>query len=113
MAKVLLLVWSTPASGESDAEFHDWYDNTHLPELRAALPSITEVHRYRSHPIGKRATAAAPKAGRFLNIYELDQEDAAAASEAFNAAMASGRVGISDVVDIGEHAPVLEWYDHL
>ena len=41
MAKGLLLAWSSPVSDERDAEFNSWYDDTHIPQVRTAIASIT------------------------------------------------------------------------
>ena len=32
MAKCKIIALTTPAEGK-EAEFHDWYQNTHLPEM--------------------------------------------------------------------------------
>ena len=56
MAKGLLLAWSSPASDESDAEFNSWYEDTHIPQVRAAIPSITAVYRYRTADLPARSS---------------------------------------------------------
>jgi hypothetical protein len=45
MAKGLFIAWISPSDDEGDAELNAWYDTTHMPEVRAAIPSITAAHR--------------------------------------------------------------------
>ena len=46
MSAGVMLVFSAPASDEVRADYDDWYDNTHIPEMRKAVPAITDVRRY-------------------------------------------------------------------
>ena len=56
MAKSMFMAWSSPVDDASDSEFNAWYEGTHVPQVRAAIPAITSVHRYR--------VADVPGAGR-------------------------------------------------
>jgi len=47
MAKSMFMAWASPVDDASDTEFNAWYDGTHVPQMRAAIPAITAVHRYR------------------------------------------------------------------
>ena len=47
MAKAMFLAWASPVNEASEAEFNDWYEGTHIPQVRSAIPAITAVHRYR------------------------------------------------------------------
>ena len=109
MAKTLLLVWSTPASPDVEAEFNRWYDETHVPELRAEIPSISVVNRYRQHP----APGGEPAPSRYLTVYEVDEADVDAASAALYGALGSGRTTATDTIDMAGHPPAIEWYSHL
>jgi hypothetical protein len=113
MAKSLLLAWATPASPEAEAEFHSWYDQTHIPELRAAIPSITAAHRYQLRPLGPMTAQPDAPAGRFLCVYELDEADVETAAAALGAALASGRISRTETMDTTAFPPALEWYQHL
>jgi hypothetical protein len=110
MAKTLLLAWSTPASEETDAEFNRWYTETHVPELRAAIPSITSVNRYRLTP---ELGAAVPAAGRYLAVYELDSDDAGEAAAQLIEATGGGKVSAPVGMDTAGNAPAIELYQHL
>lgn len=107
MAKTLLLVATTPASTEVESEYNRWYEETHIPELKAAIPSITVVNRYRLHP-APGSEAAAP---RYLAVYELDEDDAGAATAALFAALPGTTP--SDTIDLAGNPPTMEFYSHL
>ena len=60
MPKCKLVALTTPLPGK-EAEFHDWYQNTHLPEMtsipglsgRAALPARRQDDGRRSQPVSR------------------------------------------------------------
>lgn len=106
MAKGLFLAWISPADDDGDAELNSWYDNTHIPEVRAAIPSITAVHRYRSAdlPTGMQS------AHRYLAVYEMDSSDVAAAAGALGQAGAEGRLNMKAPIDFTTNPPVIQWY---
>jgi hypothetical protein len=106
MAKTLFLAWSSPTSDETEAEFNDWYVNTHIPQVRAAIPSITSVHRYRTADL---PGAQQPKQ-RYLAVYELDTEDIPTAAAAIGAAAQQGKIDFTDTIDLANVLPVLHWY---
>jgi hypothetical protein len=91
MAKGLLLAWSSPVSDEREAEFNSWYDDTHIPQVRTAIASITAVHRFRT-------------------AYAMDSADVAAAMAALGQAGAEGRLDPTDTMDVTDNPPVLQWY---
>ncbi|MCE4265749.1 DUF4286 family protein [Rhodococcus globerulus] len=105
MAKAILLASSSPSSVEVDAEFGRWYDEIHIPDVRAAIPAITSVGRYR---------VLDPAAGdqalpRYVAIYEIDDADAAAAAAALQGAVSEGRVSMTDTMNVTDHPPVVEF----
>ena len=61
----LLFVFGEPGSLLSDAEFHDWYDNEHVP-LRMAIPAFLSTSRW---------TATDDARPRFLATYDLASTD--------------------------------------
>jgi hypothetical protein len=110
MAKALLLAWASPVSEESDADFNGWYNTIHIPQVQAAIPSITAVNRYRLAAVDPAVPAAAT---RYLAIYELDDADVSAASEALGGAMAGGRLDLTAAMDVAGAPPVTQWYQHV
>ena len=107
MAKAMFLVWASPVDEASDGEFNAWYDGTHVPQVRAAIPGITAVHRYRVADLP--AVGAAP-AHRYLAVYELDTDDVASAMAALGAASADGRIEMTTTMDIMANPPAMQWF---
>jgi hypothetical protein len=107
MAKALFLAWSSPVDEASEAEFGSWYEGTHIPQVRAAIPAISAVHRYRAAEAP--ASPAAP-AHRYLAVYELDTDDVAGAMAALGAAAEGGRLEPTQTMDTTVDPPVLLWY---
>jgi hypothetical protein len=105
MAKALLLAWSSPASADAAAEFDDWYDTTHIPQIRDAVGSITQVSRFQ---------LVDPESGlpgnRYLAVYELDDADIPAAAAALAAGAAAGRIQLSTALDLSGNPPATQWY---
>jgi hypothetical protein len=67
MAKWLLVVYTDCADPSREAEFNEWYDKTHLPDV-LETPGIVLASRFvNSDP------DAGP--GKFLATYEIDSED--------------------------------------
>jgi hypothetical protein len=104
MAKALFLAWSGPVDDASDAEFVSWYEGTHIPQVRAAIPSISAVHRYRA------ADVPGAPAHRYLAVYELDTDDVAGAMAGLGAAAGEGRIDATPTMDTTVNPPVLQWY---
>jgi hypothetical protein len=107
MAKAIFLAWSDPVDEASEAEFSSWYEGTHIPQVRAAIPAISAVHRYQVADVP--AAPGAP-AHRYLAVYELDTDDVAGAMAALGAAVEGGRLDPTQTMDTTANPPVLAWY---
>ena len=107
MAKTIFLAWSDPVDEASEAEFSSWYEGTHIPQVRAAIPAISAVHRYQVADVP--AAPGAP-AHRFLAVYELDTDDVAEAMAALGAAVEGGRLDPTRTMDTTANPPLLAWY---
>ena len=83
MAKSMFMAWASPVDDASDTEFNAWYDGTHVPQMRAAIPAITAVHRYR---VADVPGVGASSAHRYVAVYEMDTDDVAGAMAALGAA---------------------------
>lgn len=114
MAKAMFLAWASPVDEASEAEFNDWYEGTHIPQVRAAIPAITAVHRYRLADLpaapGGAEPGSTPPARRYLAVYELDTDDVAAAAAALGAAATGGRMDMTPTMDLLANPPALQWY---
>lgn len=87
MAGKQLLVLSNPVRGR-DAEFNDWYDNVHVPDV-LKVPGVTGGRRFKVLD-GTWSYAA---------IYDLDTNDPATLMRELELRVASGEIGISDALD--------------
>jgi len=119
MAKAMFLAWASPIDETSEAEFNDWYEGTHIPQVRAAIPAVTAVHRYRladlpAAPAGAEPGSAppgsAPPGSRYLAVYELDTNDVAGAAAALGAAATGGRMDMTPTMDLQANPPDIQWY---
>ncbi|HTX27239.1 MAG TPA: hypothetical protein VME19_09505 [Streptosporangiaceae bacterium] len=107
MAKSMFMAWASPVDDASDSEFNAWYEGTHVPQIRAAVPAITAVYRYRVADVP--GVGAAPT-HRYLAVYEMDTDDVAGAMAALGAASAEGRIDMTTTIDLTANPPVLHWF---
>ena len=88
-----LIALSKPVEGK-EQEFHDWYDNTHIPQI-LALPGFTAAQRFKlTQPLGPQADSFP-----FLTIYEAETDDFGATLGALIQASQSGNLTPSDAAD--------------
>lgn len=71
-----------------EAEFEEWYDGTHIPEI-LALPPFVAARRYRVDP-----ETAREGAHRFFTVYEVE-----GSAEAALGMLYTGGLGSSDALD--------------
>lgn len=91
MPRYKMIVLSSPVEGR-EAEYNDWYQNTHLGEV-VALKGILSAQRFRlAKPMGERQ--AWPHAA----IYEIETDDIDAVLREVQEAAASGALGVSDAL---------------
>jgi hypothetical protein len=64
MAKGIMYIESRPVSPEREADYHAWYDGTHLAEL-TTIDGVVSGRRF----------APAGGTGPFIAIYELEADD--------------------------------------
>jgi len=110
MAKSMFMAWSSPVDDASDSEFNAWYEGTHVPQVRAAIPAITSVRRYRVADVPGVGDAPAH---RYLAVYEMDTDDVAGAMASLGAAGAEGRLDMSATMDVATNPPVLQWFQAI
>jgi hypothetical protein len=80
MTRALMIVEAVPVSPEEEAEFHDWYDNIHIPELLAIVPAFTSARRLKS-----------ADGDSYITVYEIDG-DVDAARAALGEAQKAGKM---------------------
>lgn len=83
MARKIMIALSNPVSRESDAEFNDWYNNVHGPELKN-LDGFRSMTRYRA--VAQPLPPGQEPQYQYLAVYELDDIDTALGALAASAA---------------------------
>lgn len=81
MAKGIIYVESVPVSPDREADYHQWYDDTHLAEI-VSVEGIVSARRF----------APVDGNGSFIAIYELDCDDLAGAKQRLAELGRSGRM---------------------
>ena len=85
MPKCKLIALTTPLPGK-EAEFHDWYQNTHLPEL-VSFPGMEGAQRYELV-----AKLMGSDTNPWLAIYDIDIDDPMAFLGAMGQAAGEGKL---------------------
>ncbi len=93
MAKCKLIALTTPLPGR-EADYHDWYQNTHLPEI-LALPGGISAQRF-----GLVAKLMGADSNQFLAVYDFECDDPGATLAAMGAAAQGGKLTMSDAQDM-------------
>jgi hypothetical protein len=91
----VLVVLSQPLTSARDAEFNEWYEGQHIPDM-LRVPGFVRASRYRVATSQLLGDTEAP--ARYLAIYEIDAEDVRAARDALLASAGSMQVG--DALDV-------------
>lgn len=69
MTKAVLVVMTNAQTPEQEADFNEWYDKVHLPDV-LQTPGVVKATRY-------KLAAGRPKEGRgqYLALYEVETAD--------------------------------------
>lgn len=86
MARGVLYVETRPTSPEQAADYHKWYDETHVPQV-LALDGFVAARRF-----------GTPEGEAFVALYEIEADDVEAAVAGLNAAMGDGTVELSATI---------------
>ena len=101
MPKGIMVVESYPASPEQAAEYHEWYNETHMPQ-------ILEVDGF----VAARRFAPMGEDGPFVAIYEIEADDLEAARARLTEATKSGRTTLPVGVRM-DPPPVVRYYEEI
>jgi len=69
----LLLTFSNPSDASREAEYHEWYTNTHIPELLRHVTGMKTARRYR--------VDSGEYQYKYLVVYEIEGTAAEVLSE--------------------------------
>lgn len=97
MSNFALVALSNPVPGTSDEAVAAWYDGEHIPQIRAAIPGVGEVHRYRAADAQPAPDGSV--AYRYLTVYEIEADEPSAIVAALGGGVASGAVKQGTVLD--------------
>lgn len=92
MAKCKLVALTTPIPGK-EAEYHEWYQNVHLPEV-LSLPGGISAQRFQ---LVAKLMGSDPNT--YLAIYDFEAENPGEVLAAMGAAAQSGKMTQSDSQD--------------
>ena len=102
MARYKMLVLSRPIAGK-DAEYNDWYQNTHLQQI-VALPGFVSAQRFRV-AVNMRGEEGYP----YMAIYDIEADDVQAAYRILEQAAGDGTITVSQAFDYASvHASIYE-----
>jgi hypothetical protein len=94
MAKFKLVALSRPVAGKEE-EFHDWYQNEHLPQI-ISLPGGVGAQRYKLV-----AKLMGSDVNEYLAIYDIECDDPMQFLGAIGQASAEGKLTQTDANDMG------------
>lgn len=92
MPRYKMIALTNPIEGK-DAEFNEWYQGTHLPQV-CALPGVIGAQRYK-----RAAPLQDPFDRQYLAIYDIETDDIRETLGAFGAASAAGKLTPTDAAD--------------
>ena len=96
--RYLQVTFSNPVEGK-EAEFNEWYDKVHIPEL-LAIPGMLSATRYDLRDAEVyRVEGGMPQEHRYLTIYEMEG-DADAILAKIMEGVSSGEIVMSDSLDL-------------
>jgi hypothetical protein len=101
MGKYILVVQSNASSG-ADAQYNDWYNNTHLGEV-LGVQGFTAAQRFavKGDPVSGAASH------QYLAIYEIESDDPQVTLDALSTGVRDGSIAMSDAIDTDDISAVL------
>jgi hypothetical protein len=101
MPKGIMYVETMPVSPDREADYHTWYNDTHLAEI-VSVEGIVSARRF----------APVDGNGPFIAIYELDSDDLAGAQQRLAALGQSGQMSSLEHLQL-DPAPVTRIYREI
>ena len=102
MARYQYVVMTNPVEGR-EAEYNDWYTNTHLREV-TAVPGFKSAVRYKVVP---RAKAAFIPKQRYLALYEIETDNPEEVLAELSRRSGAGQMAMSTALDRSNTTAVL------
>lgn len=96
MAKYTFVVMTNPTEGK-EAEFNDWYNTHHVPDV-LNVPGFVTAQRFRL--ADTQMGGESSRAYKYLAIYEIDTEDLAGTLKELRARAGTPDIVPSDAIDM-------------
>ncbi len=109
MSKYKMIVLTHSVEGR-EQEFNDWYQNIHLQDVVSIKPFFVAAQRFR---FTANIVPGSPDPAPYLAIYDIETDDIAAALNAMNELVTSGRMRLSDAMAKDIVGAVYEEYGEL
>ena len=100
MSDAVLIAYSSPVDAASESAWLEWFHSVHIPELRAAIPEMTDIVQYRV----LRPEGTTP---RFVTRYDVPGLDAPTLAGKLGAA--GPTLSQTDLMGTGDDATVIEF----
>jgi hypothetical protein len=97
MPKAKFVVYTRPKTPDREDEYNKWYDETHIPELRA-LPGFVDARRYKRSTTTTGPEGVDPSLPEYMAIYDLEADDLQAVFDGLSRAVAAGTIHLADVI---------------
>src|ERR1700704_3984901 len=101
MGKGVILLETMPVTADREAEYHKWYNDTHLAEI-CSVDGIVSARRF----------APSDGTGPFIAIYELDCDDLDGAVQKLGELGASGKMSSLELLNM-ETPPIPKVYQRI
>ncbi len=95
MAKYTLVVLSNATAGK-EAEFNEWYNKVHVPDV-LRVPGFIAAQRFK---LDGPQLNDAPRPHRYLALYEIDTDDIQASMDELRKRVGTSEMLISDAIDM-------------
>ncbi|MCV7259979.1 DUF4286 family protein [Mycobacterium shimoidei] len=101
MPKGIMYLETMPVSADREAEYHKWYNETHLAEI-CSVDGIVSARRF----------APADGEGPFIAIYEIDSDDLDGVVQRLGELGASGKMSSLELLNM-EPPPIPKVYREI
>jgi hypothetical protein len=95
MPKAIMFVQSSPSAPDREADYNNWYTNTHLADV-LQIPGITGARRFKASQVAPPP----PGSHQYCAVYELDVDDVSSVMEELGQRFADGRMKMSDAMEM-------------
>ncbi|MDF3309672.1 hypothetical protein P3H15_32150 [Rhodococcus sp. T2V] len=109
MPKAELMVFSSPVSPEREADFNQWYDEVHTPDV-LAVPGVIAASRLVASDV-QPTPEPCPGGHRHLVIYTIEAPDPQAVLAEILRRGRGGEWDMGDALDLVERQPISVLYE--